>query len=78
MEHEKRNDSALQNEKGVKITEYKYALERKEPYIVKTELTKNRRHQSYKWKEIALGKTKEDLEVFMVGDNKDNLRIVER
>lgn len=62
--------------------EYEYALERKEPYIVKTELTKNRTHQSYKWKEIALGKTRKDLEVFlevfMVGDNKDNLRIVKR
>lgn len=58
--------------------EYKYALERKEPYIVKTELTKNRTHQSYRRKEIALGKTRKDLEVFMVGDNKDNLRIVKR
>lgn len=58
--------------------EYEYALERKEPYIVKTELTKNRTHQSYRWKEIALGKTRKDLEVFMVGDDKENLRIVKR
>lgn len=58
--------------------EYEYALERKEPYIVKTELTKNRTHQSYRRKKIALGKTRKDLEVFMVGDDKDNLRIVKR
>ncbi|WP_288863168.1 hypothetical protein [uncultured Megasphaera sp.] len=55
--------------------EYEYALERKEPYIAKTELTT---YQSYRWKEIALGKTKKDLEIFMVGDNKDNLRIVKK
>lgn len=58
--------------------EYKYALEFKEPYIVQTELTKNRTHQSYRWKEVALGKTREDLEILMVGRKKENLRIVER
>lgn len=57
---------------------YKYALEIKEPYIVKTEFTKNRTHQSYRWKEVALGKTKEDLEILMVKRNKENLRIVKR
>ena len=55
--------------------DYEYALEVKEFYIVKTELTKNRTHQSYRWKEIALGKTRKDLEVFMVGRNR---RIVKR
>lgn len=54
---------------------YKFALEVKEPYIVKTELTKNRTHQSYRWKEIALGKTKEDL---MALHPTENMRIVER
>lgn len=58
--------------------EYEYALEVKEPYIVKTELTKNRTHQSYKWKEIALGKSEEDLKILTIAMNKDNWRIVKR
>lgn len=32
----------------------KYCLQIKIPYIVKTELTKNRTHQSYRWKDYAL------------------------
>ena len=31
-----------------------YALERKKAYIVKTELTKNRTCQSYRWKQVAV------------------------
>lgn len=58
--------------------DYEYALEVKEFYIVKTELTKNRTHQSYKWKEIAIGKTREALEKLMVGRNVRNMRIVKR
>ena len=30
-----------------------YMLERKEPHIVKTELLKNRTHQSHRWKQVA-------------------------
>lgn len=56
---------------------YKYVLEYKEPYIIKTELTKNRTHQTYRWKQIALGKTKDDLKVFITENNKNNYRIVE-
>lgn len=36
-----------------------YRLEYKEPYIVQTEMLKNRTHQSYRWKTIAMS---EDLE----------------
>lgn len=52
--------------------DYEYALEVKEFYTV------NITHQSYRWKEIALGKTRKDLEVFMVGRNIRNMRIVKR
>lgn len=52
--------------------DYEYALEVKEFYTV------NRTYQSYRWKEIALGKTRKDLEVFMVGRNIRNTRIVKR
>lgn len=58
--------------------DYEYALEVKEFYIVKTELTKNRTHQSYRWKEIAIGKTREALEQFMLGRDIRNTRIVKR
>ena len=36
-----------------------YRLEYKESYIVQTEMLKNRTHQSYRWKTIAMS---EDLE----------------
>ncbi len=58
--------------------DYEYALEVKEFYIVKTELTKNRTHQSYRWKEVAIGKTSEALEELMIGRNVRNMRIVKR
>ena len=32
----------------------KYTLEVAEPYIVKTELTKNRTHQTFRWKAVAM------------------------
>ncbi len=32
----------------------KYMLEIAEPYIVKTELTKNRTHQTFRWKAVAM------------------------
>jgi len=38
----------------------KYMLERAEPIIIKTELTKNRTCQSYRWKQIAMS---DDLEL---------------
>lgn len=60
------------------IGTYKYSLQVKEHYIIKTELTKNRTHQTYKWKEVALGITREDLEPLMAGLNKNNWRIIER
>ena len=37
----------------------RYTLEYKEPYIIKTELLKNRTHQSYRWKPVAVS---EDLD----------------
>lgn len=39
-----------------------YSLEVKEEYIVKTEMLKNRTHQSYRWKEIAISNNRERLE----------------
>lgn len=56
---------------------YKYVLEYAEPYIVKTELTKNSTHQSYKWKQLAVAENKEDLEPYLVG-HEDRRRIVKR
>lgn len=54
-----------------------YVLEYKEPYIVKTELTKNRTHQTYRWKQLAVAKNKEDLEPYLVG-HEETRRIVKR
>jgi len=42
-----------------------YMLEIAEPYIVKTELTKNRTCQSYRWKQVALCEAIEPLEQIM-------------
>lgn len=55
---------------------YKYVLEYAEPYIVKTELTKNSTHQSYRWKQLAVAERKEDLMPFLVG-HENTRRIVE-
>ncbi|RHW37305.1 hypothetical protein D1B31_16190 [Neobacillus notoginsengisoli] len=38
-----------------------YAIERAEPYVVKTEMLKNQTHQSFRWKEIALSNDKNIL-----------------
>lgn len=63
--------------KMLKMIKYNYVLEVKEPYIIKTELTKNRTHQTYRWKQLAIGLSKEDLIPLMTGPNKNNMRIVE-
>lgn len=47
-----------------------YRLEYKEPYIVKTEMLKNRTHQSYRWKTIAMSEDLEALRKYK--KNKDN------
>ena len=39
----------------------RYLLEYAEPYIVKTELTKNRTHQTYRWKQGMLSDNKDVL-----------------
>ena len=57
-----------------------YALERKEHYIAKTELLKNRTHQSYRWKQVALCEDKSAL-IKMMGReqrviNWDNLEVI--
>ena len=39
-----------------------YALECKETYIVKTELTKNRTCQSYRWKQVAICEERKPLD----------------
>lgn len=54
-----------------------YILECKEPYIVKTELTKNRTHQTYRWKQLAVAENKGDLEPYLV-EREDTRRIVKR
>lgn len=46
---------------------FNYVLEYKEPCIVKTELTQNRTHQTYKWKQLAIAENKEDLKPYLVG-----------
>jgi hypothetical protein len=38
------------------------SLEVKEPYIVQTEMLKNRTHQSYRWVELALSEDEKQLE----------------
>lgn len=43
----------------------KYALEYAEPYIVKTELTKNRTHQTYRWKQLAMSNDLEELKKYL-------------
>lgn len=40
---------------------YKYALEYAEPYIVETEMLKNRTYQSYRWKQLAISNDLEEL-----------------
>lgn len=56
---------------------FNYVLEYKEPYIVKTELTKNRTHQTYGWKQLAVAEDKEDLEPYLIG-HEETRRIVKR
>ena len=50
----------------------KYCLQIKIPYIVKTELTKNRTHQTFRWKDYALSNSFEEL----LKIKKDNDRII--
>lgn len=56
---------------------FNYVLEYKEPCIVKTELTKNSTHQTYRWKQLAVAKDKEDLEPYLIG-HENTRRIVKR
>ena len=56
---------------------FNYVLECKEPYIIKTQLTKNRTHQTYRWKQLAVAEDKEDLEPYLIG-HQDTRRIVKR
>lgn len=46
---------------------FNYILEYKEPFIIKTELTKNRTHQTYRWRQLAVAENKEDLEPYLIG-----------
>lgn len=39
-----------------------FVLSYKVPHIVKTEMLKNRTHQTYRWKQYALSKSREALE----------------
>lgn len=43
----------------------KYMLEYAEPYIVKTEMLKNRTCQSYRWKQVAMSDDLEALKEMM-------------
>lgn len=43
----------------------KYMLEFAEPYTVKTELTKNRTHQTFRWKQVAMSDDLESLMSFL-------------
>ena len=52
---------------------YRYQLEQKRPYIVKTELIKNRTHQTFRWVGIALSDDKEELKKYL----NENRRIVD-
>lgn len=54
-----------------------YILEYKEFYVIKTALTKNCTHQTYRWKQLAVAENKEDLEPYLVG-HEDRRRIVKR
>lgn len=47
-----------------------YRLEYKEPYIIQTEMLKNRTHQSHRWKTIAISEDLESLRKYK--ENKDN------
>lgn len=42
-----------------------FVLQYKEPYIVKTEMLKNRTHQSYRWKDTAIADSREPLEEYI-------------
>jgi len=57
-----------------------YMLEYKEFYIVKTELTKNRTHQTYRWKQLAMCDDHRPLVGIMEKNqrvvNWDNLEVV--
>lgn len=39
-----------------------FCLEYEQPYIVKTELTRNRTCQSFRWKQCAICESKKELE----------------
>ena len=41
-----------------------YMLERKEEYIVKTEMLKNTTHQTHRWKQVALSHTLDALKPY--------------
>ena len=42
-----------------------FVLQYKEPYIVKTEMLKNRTHRSYRWKDAAIADSMEPLEEYI-------------
>jgi hypothetical protein len=54
-----------------------YRLEYKEPYIVQTEMLKNRTHQSYRWKELAVSEDLEALKEYKRINKLDNCRIID-
>lgn len=53
-----------------------YRLEYKEPYIVKTEMLKNRTHQSYRWKTIAMSEDLEALRKYKKDNGLTEYRII--
>lgn len=55
----------------------RYRLEYKEPYIIKTEMMKNRTHQTYRWKTIALSEELEKLKEYQKNNSIKNGRIID-
>lgn len=54
-----------------------YRLEYKEPYIVKTEMLKNRTHQSFRWKAVAISEDLEALKEYKTINKLENYRIID-
>lgn len=55
-----------------------YRLEYKEPYIVKTAMLKNRTHQSYRWKTVAVSEDLKALKEYKEVNKLDGYRIVNK
>ena len=54
-----------------------YRLQYKEPYIVQTEMLKNRTHQSYRWKDFAVCEDLKALIEYKKNNKLDSCRIVD-